>query len=176
MPSQAILKEKEAVVAQLTERLQGATAAVVVDYKGITVEDDTKLRKTLREAGVNYTVVKNSLLSRAADNAGYGELKDVLTGTTALATSDEDLVAQKLLNDYAKTNDKFTIKGGIFEGKVIDAATVTELANVPPREVLLAMFLGGLNATVTGLARALNAVAEKKGEGAAEAPAEESAE
>lgn len=165
MPSQAILQEKEAAVAQLTERLQKAAAAVVVDYKGITVEDDTKLRKTLREAGVNYTVVKNSLLSRAADKAGYSELKDVLVGTTAIATSDEDsLIAQKLINDYAKTNENFTIKAGVFEGKVVDSATVKELASVPPREVLLSMFIGGLNATVAGLARALNAVAEKQGE------------
>ncbi len=169
MPSLAILKEKEAAVEVLAERLQKAVAAVVVDYKGITVEDDTKLRKTLREAGVNYTVVKNSLLGRAADKVGYSELKDVLAGTTAIATSDEDsLVAQKLINEYAKAHDNFTIKAGIFEGKVIDAATVTELANVPPREVLLSMFIGGLNATVAGLARALNAVAEKQGEGAAE--------
>lgn len=90
MASEKVLEQKKALVAELTERLQSSIAGIVVKYEGITVEDDTKLRKELREAGVKYTVVKNTLLSRAADNAGLAEMKEVLEGTTALATSDED--------------------------------------------------------------------------------------
>lgn len=167
MPSEKVLQEKQQFVANLTEKLSAAKSGVVVSYEGITVADDTVLRRKLREAGVEYAVVKNTLLGRAADNAGYGDLKSVLEGSTALATSTEDeLAAAKLLCEYAEKNEKFQIKAGFFEGKVISAETVKELSKVPPREVLLAMFLGGLNATIAGLARALNAVAEQKGEAA----------
>ena len=167
MASEKVLAQKKEVVAGLVEKLQGSAAGVLVDYKGISVADDTKLRKELREAGVEYAVVKNTLLGRAADNAGYGDLKSVLAGSTALATCAEDeLAAAKVLCEYAEKNENFQIKAGFFEGKVVSAETIKELSKVPPREVLLAMFLGGLNATVAGLARALNAVAEQKGEAA----------
>ena len=170
MPSEKVLLEKQALVADLTEKLNGAAAGVVVDYSGITVADDTVLRRKLREAGVDYAVVKNTLLGRAADNAGYGDLKSVLEGATAIAISKDDALAPaKVLCEYAEKHDNFKIKAGIFEGKVVDAATVTDLSKVPPREVLLSMFLGGLTATIGNLARALNAVAEKQG---ADAPAE----
>ena len=165
MPSEKVLLEKQEVVAKLTEKLNTAKAGVVVDYSGITVAEDTILRRKLREAGVEYAVVKNTLLGRAAENAGYGDLKSVLEGTTAIATSDTDeLAAAKLLCEYAEKNDNFKVKAGFFEGKVIDPATVQSLAKVPPKEVLLSMFIGGLNNMVAGLARALNAVAEQKGE------------
>lgn len=170
MPSEKVLLEKQALVAQLTEKLNAAASGVVVDYSGITVADDTQLRRKLREAGVEYAVVKNTLLGRAADNAGYGDLKDVLAGATAIAISTEDpLAPAKVLCEYADKHDNFKIKAGIFEGKVVSDATVKELSKVPPREVLLSMFLGGLTATIGNLARALNAVAEKQG---ADAPAE----
>ncbi len=170
MPSEKVLLEKQEAVAQLTEKLTAAKAGVLVDYSGITVAEDTILRRMLREAGVEYAVVKNTLLGRAAENAGYGDLKSVLEGTTAIATSDGDeLAAAKLLCEYADKNESFKVKAGFFEGKVIDSATVHSLAKVPPKEVLLSMFIGGLNNMVAGLARALNAVAEKQGEGAAEA-------
>ena len=167
MPSEKVLQEKQQLVADLSEKLGAAKSGVVVSYEGITVADDTVLRRKLREAGVEYAVVKNTLLGRAADNAGYGDLKSVLAGSTALATSAEDeLAPAKVLCEYAEKNENFKIKAGFFEGKVVDADTIKSLAKVPPREVLLAMFLGGLNATVAGLARALNAVAEQKGEAA----------
>lgn len=167
MPSEKVLQAKQAFVSELTDKLNNAVSGVVVNYEGISVADDTALRRKLREAGVQYAVVKNTLLGRAADNAGYGDLKPVLEGTTALAISNEDeLAAAKLLCEYADKHDNFTVKAGFFEGKVISAETVKELSKVPPKEVLLAMFLGGLNATVAGLARALNAVAEKQGEAA----------
>lgn len=172
MPSEQVLQAKQELVAGLTERLTAAKAGVVVDYSGITVADDTALRRKLREAGVQYTVVKNTLLGRAAENVGLADLKEVLEGTTAIATSDSDeLAAAKVLCEYAEKNDNFKVKAGFFEGKAISAETVKELSKVPPKEVLLAMFLGGLNATVAGLARALNAVAEKQGEEAAPAEA-----
>ena len=170
MPSEKVLLEKQALVASLTDKLNAAAAGVVVDYSGISVADDTVLRRKLREAGVEYAVVKNTLLGRAADNAGYGDLKDVLAGSTAIALSTEDpLAPAKILCEYADKNANFKVKAGIFEGKVVSDATVKELSQVPPREVLLSMLLGGLTGTIGNLARALNAIAEKQG---AEAPAE----
>ena len=172
MPNANVLEAKKAHVAELKERITSSKAAVVVSYKGITVAEDTALRKQLREAGVHYEVVKNTILGRAADELELSELKSVLEGTTAIATcADDDLIAEKLLNDYAeKSNKGFEIKAGVFENKVIDADTVKSLAKVPPKDVLLGMLAGGLNSIVAGLARAINAVAEKEG-GAAPAEA-----
>ena len=175
MPSEKILQSKQALVAELTDKLNGAVSGVLVSYQGINVADDTALRRKLREAGVEYTVVKNTLLGRAADNANLSDLKSVLSGTTALALSTQDeLAPAKILCEFAEKNNKFAVKAGFMEGKVMDAATVTALSKVPPKETLLAMLAGGLNATIAGLARALNAVAEKQGAPAeaAEAPAE----
>lgn len=170
MPSQKVLEQKKQFVAELSEQLKGAKAGVVVDYQGINVAADTALRKSLRESGVNYSVVKNTLLGRAADEAGLGELKSVLEGTTALATCDNDeIIAAKLLCEFAEKNNSIKIKAGFYEGKVVDAATVQNLAKVPPKDVLLSMFIGGLNSMVAGLARAVNAVAEQKGEANPEA-------
>lgn len=170
MPSEKVLLQKQALVAELTEKLSGAVAGVVVDYSGITVADDTVLRRKLREAGVEYAVVKNTLLGRAAEGAGYGDLKSVLEGATAIAISTEDpLAPAKILCEYAEKHDNFKIKAGIFEGKVVDDATIKDLSKVPPREVLLSMLVGSLNDTIARLARVLDAVAEKQG---AEAPAE----
>ena len=173
MPSEKVLESKQALVAELTEKLKGSAAGVLVSYQGISVAADTALRRQLREAGVEYAVVKNTLLGRAADAADLSDLKSVLNGTTALAVSKEDeLAAAKILCGFAGKNDSFTVKAGFMEGKVVDAATVTALSKVPPKETLLAMLAGGLNATIAGLARALNAVAEQQAAPAAEAPAE----
>ena len=156
----------------MTETLNSAVAGVLVDYKGISVADDTALRRKLREAGVKYAVVKNTMLSRAAEKAGLDEMKSVLEGTTALATStDDELVAAKILCEYAEKNENFKVKAGFFEGKIISADVVSQLAKIPPRDTLLAMLAGGLNATIAGLARAINAVAEQKGGDAAPAEA-----
>ena len=176
MPSEKILQQKQEAVAALTEKLKNAAAGVLVDYKGINVADDTKLRKELREAGVEYAVVKNTLLRFAAKEVGYDALDSVLEGTTALAQSDGDqVVAAKILTKYAEdSKGKFVVKAGFVDGNVLDAAGVKELANLPPKEVLVAKALGGLNAPITGfvtvlngtmkgLVVALNAIAEKKG-------------
>ena len=181
MPSEKVLEQKKAVVAGLTEKLQGAVSGVIVNYSGITVADDTKLRKDLREAGVDYSVVKNTLLKRAADSLGMNGLEDVLNGTTALAISPSDPVAAaKVLSEFAKkSNGSFTIKAGFVDGKIINADAVKALADLPSREVLVAQVLGGLNAPISGfvnvlngnlrgLVVALNAIAEQKGGEAAE--------
>ncbi len=175
MPSEKILEQKKQLVAQLTEKLQNSVAGVVVSYQGITVADDTKLRKELREAGVHYAVVKNTMLSRAAENVGLSELNSVLEGSTAVAVSESDQVAAaKILCKFAETHKTYKIKMGYVEGKVIDKAGVEELGKLPSKEVLVAKALGGLNApitglvyvlnaNITGLARVLGAIAEKQG-------------
>ena len=174
MPSEKILEQKKQIVAELTEKLKSACAGVIVDYKGINVADDTKLRKELREAGVDYFVVKNTLLSRAAKEAGLEGLDPVLEGTTALAVSKEDHVAAaRILCKFAETNKSIKTKAGFVEGKTIDVAEVENLAKLPSKEVLVAKALGGLNAPITGfgtvlngtmkgLVVALNAIAEKQ--------------
>ena len=158
MPSEKILQEKQAYVEQLSEKIQSSVAGVVVSYKGISVADDTALRRKLREAGVEYSVVKNTMLRRAAEKTGLSDLDSVLEGSTALAVSATDHVAAaKILCEYAEKSKTFEVKAGYVEGKVIDAAGVAELAKMPPKEVLVAKVLGGLNAPISGFANVLNA-------------------
>lgn len=166
MPSEKVLETKKEIVAGLEEKLKTAVSGVIVDYKGISVADDTKLRKELREAGVEYKVVKNTLLRFAAKNAGLEELCPSLEGTTALAVSNEDAVAPaKILGKFAEdSKGKFIIKTGFMEGKVISVEEVTALSKLPGREQLLAMLLSALTGNIRGLAVALNAIAEKDGE------------
>ncbi len=134
---------------------------MVVDYKGISVADDTKLRRELRQAGVEYAVVKNTLLSLAARKTGYDALSGVLEGTTALAVSSDPVAAAKLLSKLRRrVQGQFTVKGGFVEGKVISAAEVSQLAKLPAREQLVAMALGGLNAPITGFVTVLNPTSE----------------
>ena len=158
MPSEKVLKQKQEQVEALTQQLKDATTGVIVDYKGINVADDTKLRKELREAGVNYMVVKNSLLRRAVDNVELSELRDVLVGTTAIALCEDYSSAAKILCKYADSSKgKFTIKAGYVEGGAIDAAGVIALSQLPSREELVAMVLRGLNAPIAGFANVLSA-------------------
>ena len=173
MPSQIALESKKQVVAQLKEKLTSAVSCVIVDYKGITVADDTKLRKELREAGVEYKVVKNSLTGRACEEAGYGEMKQYLTGMTAIAISKDDAVAPaKILKKYSDKVKSFQILAGYVDGAVVNEATVNELADIPSREVLVAKFLGSIQSPLYGFAYAIQAIIDKDGE-AAPAPAEE---
>lgn len=158
MASDKIIQRKQQEVADLVEKIRGSVSGVLVDYKGINVADDTKLRKELREAGVEYAVIKNSILRRAVDEVGYEGLKDVLVGSTAVALSETDaVVAAKILSKQAKASKgKFTVKAGFVEGNVIDEVGVTSLAELPSREELVAMTLRGLNAPIAGLANVLN--------------------
>lgn len=171
MPNAKVLAEKKAVVAELSEKMKNAAAGVLVDYKGITVEDDTKLRAELRKNNVEYAVVKNTLTRFAAKEAGYEELSPILNGTTALAISmDDSIMPAKLIGAFAKKNKNFEIKAGFIDGKVVDVDTVQRLADLPSKEILLAMVLGTMSAPIASLARAIKAIAEQKG-----APAEEAA-
>ncbi len=174
MPSEKALQQKQEFVEQLSEKLNRAVAGVVVKYAGINVADDTALRRKLREAGVEYTVVKNTMLRRAAEQCGLSELDSALAGPTALALSETDhVVAAKILCEFANTHPNFEVKAGFVEGKVVGADQVKELAKMPPKEVLVAKVLGGFNAPISGLVHvlnanlrglvvALNAIAEKK--------------
>ena len=165
MPSGKVLEEKKQVVVQLKERMSNATSGVFVDYKGITVAQDTKLRAELRAAGVEYSVVKNTLTRFAANEIGYTDLDLILNGTTALATSNTDQVLPaKVLVDFAKKNEKFTIKAGFVDGKVIDAVAVKQLASLPNRDGLLSMLLSALQGNLRGLACIIQAVADKQSE------------
>lgn len=162
MPSQKILEQKQAAVCELVEVLKNSSSGVLVDYKGISVTDDTKLRADLRKAGVHYKVVKNTLLSLAMKEVGLEGLDGVLSGTTALAANSTDaLAAAKILSGFAKKNDKFTIKAGYMDGEVINAETVTALSKIPSKEVLIAQVLFGLNSCISGLAIALDQIAKK---------------
>jgi len=171
LPNAAVLKEKQAIVAELAEKMKTASAGVLVDYKGINVANDTKLRRELRNAGVEYSVVKNTLTKLAAHQVGFEALDEHLNGTTALAISPSDPVAAaKILHEYAKnSNGAYTIKVGFVDGKVITAAEVEELATIPSREGLLTKLLYCLTNGPRSLAIALNAIAEKNSEGTAEA-------
>ena len=184
MPSTVVLEKKKAQVAALTDRIQNSCAGVVVEYKGINVADDTKLRKELREAGVVYTVVKNSILQRAAENVGFELEGSVLEGTTAVATSAEDYVAAaRILNAYAEKHDNFNIKTGYLDGAIIDNAKIVSLAKLPSREILLATVCNAFNAPIAAFARAVQAIVDEGGAEeclakkapAEEAPAEEAA-
>lgn len=173
MPSQNILELKQQQVAEIKANVEAACAGVLVDYSGISVADDTKLRKELREAGVNYTVVKNTLLRKAVEGTDLSELDPFLNGTTALAVSNDDHVAAaRILCKYAEGNESFTIKTGFMDGKVIDLATINSIAKLPPRDILLATVCNAFNAPISALARALQAVVDKGGEAAPEAAAE----
>lgn len=162
MPNAVVLEQKQQQVAALKEKLAAAITGVVVDYKGITVADDTALRKELRENGVNYFVVKNSILGRAIEGTDLEEIKNVLEGTTAIALSNEDYTAAaRILCKYAESNDNFKVKSGFLDGKVVDVATIDSLAKLPSKEVLLATVLGAFQAPIAAFARAVQAIVDK---------------
>ena len=175
MPNAKVLSEKQAIVAALVEDLKAANSGVLVDYKGITVAEDTALRHELRENGVEYAVVKNTLLRRALDDVELGELDGVLSGTTSMAISKEDPIApMRIVNKYAKQmGDRFNIKAGFMDGKVLPLDDVFALAELPSKDALLGQVLGMMLAPITSLAIVIKAIAEKDGQPAAEAPAEE---
>lgn len=159
------LQAKEAVVSEVKDKLGKASSVVLVDYKGINVEDVTELRKRFREAGVDYKVYKNTLFKRASSELGYEGLHEHLQGTVAAAFGYKDAVAPaKTLNQFIKDHPKtpISLKGGLVEGKVMGAGDVKALGDLPSREVLIAMLLGGLQGSIRNLAYALNTIKEKK--------------
>jgi len=180
VPNAKVLEQKKALVAELAEKMKKAAAGVLVDYKGINVVDDTKLRADMRKADVDYTVYKNTMIRLAAREAGLEGLDPFLSGTTALAMSETDVTAPaKVVVDYAKKiQGKYEVKAGFIEGRVVSAKEIEAIAALPPKEVLIAQVLGGLNAPITGfvnvlnanlrgLVVALNAIREKRESGAA---------
>ena len=181
MPNAKVLSEKQAVVAGLIETLKSSASGVLVNYEGITVAEDTNLRNELRKAGVEYAVVKNTMVRRALDDTGLSELDDVLHGTTSLAVSKEDPIApMRVIHKFAKglEGDRFVIKAGFMDGKVLPLADIAALAELPSKEVLLGQVLGMMLSPITSLAIVIKAIAEKGGvpaEKTEEAPAAEAA-
>ena len=167
MASEKVLASKKEKVAQLAELLKNSKAGALVNYEGITVEEDTKLRKELREAGVNYFVVKNTLLLRAFKECGIEGFEEALNGTTALAVSSDDQTAPaRILGKFAEKagDEKFNLKAGFVEGEVYDQAGVIALSKIPSKDTLLAQLVGSLQGPLQKLAATLNAVADKKKE------------
>ena len=165
MPSEKILQAKKEAVEQLVEKLKAAQSGVLVDYIGINVADDTKLRRELREAGVEYTVVKNSILRFAAKEAGLEGLTPYLSGSTAIALSNDDPVAPaKILGKFADdSKGKFTLKAGFLDGEVLDQAQVIELSKTPSKEEILTMIIMALVSPIKGIAVALDKIANTDG-------------
>ena len=161
MPSEKVLESKKVIVADLVERLKAAQAGVIADYRGLTVAQDTELRAKLREAGVEYTIVKNTLTRFAANEVGLEGLDPVLHGPTALATSSTDVVAPaKVLVEFAKANEQLEIKAGFVDGKVIDANEVKVYASIPNKETLISKMMGSLQAPIGSLVRTLDEIAK----------------
>jgi large subunit ribosomal protein L10 len=167
MANAKILAEKQLAVNEVAEKLKSSSCTIVTDYRGLNVAQVTQLRKTLREAGIEFTVLKNSLARRATATAELTELDEFLTGPTAIAFSNDDLVSPaKILTDFAKKNDKLTVKAGVVEGRVVGYDQIKALADLPSREGLLSMLLSVLQAPVRNFALAVKAVAEKQEGGA----------
>ena len=163
--SEAAIAKKESLVQAAAEKFESAASVVIVDYRGLTVEEVTNLRKQLREAGVEMKVIKNSILSRAAKKVGLDGLDEVFTGPTAVAFSNDDVVAPaKIIDEFAKDAKALEIKGGVIEGKVSSVEQITALAKLPNREGLLSMLLSVLQAPVRNVAYAVKAVEEKNEE------------
>ncbi|GFN37024.1 50S ribosomal protein L10 [Tepidimicrobium xylanilyticum] len=168
------IEEKKQVVEEITDKVKKAQGVVLVDYRGLNVEEVTQLRRKYKEAGVEYKVYKNTLMRFAFKNAGYEEFNQFLTGPNAIAFGFDDPVqAAKITHEFAKQNDKLEIKAGIVDGKIIGVDEIKNLANLPSKEVLIAQALAGLNGPIAGFANvlqgtirslvyALNAVKEKQ--------------
>ena len=154
---------KQPVVDEIKAMLDGAVGAVVVDYRGLTVEQDTKLRKQLREAGVSYKVYKNTMIRFAAKGTAFEALEPNLEGPTALAVSKEDATAPaRILAEFAKKADKLEIKGGVVEDTYYDAKGMQVIATIPSREVLLGKLLGSMQSPITNFARVIKQIAEQQ--------------
>ena len=162
------------IVQAIADDIKDAQSVVLVDYRGLTVAQDTELRKQLREAGVIYKVCKNTMMKRAFEGTEFAGLEEYLEGPSALVVSKDDATAPaRIICKFAKTAEALEVKAGVVEGNVYDAAGINELSKVPSREELLSKLLGSLQSPITNLARVLNQIAEQGGAGACEAAAEE---
>ena len=156
MPNAKVLEQKQAIVDELAQKIESAAAGVFVDYRGLTVEEDTKLRAAMRQEGIEYKVVKNTLTRFAVNKIGMTGLDEILNGPTSLAISQDDPAA-RVISKFAKEYEALEIKSGFVDGKVISISEIKDLADLPSREVLVAKALGGLNAPISGFANVLNA-------------------
>ena len=173
--SEAAKQEKQLIIDEIKSKLDGAQAAVVIDYMGITVAQADEMRKKLREANVDYTVYKNTLMKRAIDGTDFAQLAEVLEGPSAIAISKEDATAPaRVLNNIIKEFQMMEFKAGVVEGNYYDKAAIEEVAKIPSRDELIAKFMGSIQSPIGKFVRTLAAIAEKKpADGAAPAPAEE---
>ena len=175
--NQDVLKSKQNVVSEIEDKFKNSSSTVVAEYRGLSVAEVTERRRALRAEGVEMKVYKNTLASKAADEVGYGDLKNVLTGPNALAFGSDETAAARVMAKFAKKHKALVLKGGIVEGKVVDEATIKELSALPNREGMLSMLLSVLNAPVSSFARVVKAVADAKPADGADAeqakPAEE---
>ena len=163
---------KQPIVQEIADQIKDAQSVVLVDYRGLTVEEDTQLRKQLREAGVSYKVYKNTLMNFAFKGTDFESMSSLLEGPNAIAISKEDATAPaRILAKFAKTADALELKAGVVEGTFYDAAGIKAIASVPSREELLSKFLGSIQSPITNLARVLNQIAEQGGGAAEAAPA-----
>jgi large subunit ribosomal protein L10 len=156
------LQEKQAVVAEVSAQVAHAQTIVLAEYRGIPVSEITTLRANARQSGVYFHVLKNTLARRAVQGTAFETLAEKMVGPLVYSISADAVAAAKVVHEFAKVNDKLVIKAGSFNGKVLDAAGVSALANIPSKEVLLSQLLGVLQAPISGFARVLAAVAEKK--------------
>ena len=160
---------KQPIVQAISEEIKDAQSVVLVDYRGLTVAQDTELRKQLREAGIVYKVYKNTMMKRAFEGTEFEGLQECLEGPSAIAISKDDATAPaRIICKFAKTADKLELKGGVVEGTVYDVAGLTELSKIPSREELLSKLLGSIQSPITNLARVLNQIAEQGGTSASE--------
>ena len=163
---------KKPIVDEISANIKDAASVVLVDYRGLTVEQDTQLRKNLREAGVTYKVYKNTFMNFAFKGTEFEGLSEYLEGPSAVAISTDDATAPaRVLSEFAKTANKLEIKAGVVEGTVYDAKGMAAIASIPSREVLISKLLGSLQSPITNFARVMNQLAEKGGASACEAPA-----
>lgn len=177
---------KQPIVDMISEEIKDAQSVVLVDYRGLTVAQDTELRKQLREAGVIYKVYKNTMMKRAFEGTEFEGLQNCLEGPSAIVISKDDATAPaRIICQFAKTADKLELKGGVVEGAVYDVAGLTEVSKIPSRDELLSRLLGSMQSPITNFARVIKQIAEQGGEAApaeeapaveAEAPAAEAAE
>ena len=172
--NQTVLSGKQAIVSEIVDKMKNSDSTVVCEYRGLSVAEVTELRRNLRAEDVEMKVYKNTMVERACDDAGYTDLKDVLTGPNALAFSKDATAAARVLAKFAKKHKALVLKSGIVEGKVVDEATIKELSALPNREGMLSMLLSCLQSPVSSFARVVKAVADAKEQGTA-APAEAAA-
>ena len=167
---------KQPIVEEISAQIKDSQSVVLVDYRGLTVEQDTRLRKQLREAGITYKVYKNTMMNFAFKGTDFEALAPYLEGPSAVAISTEDATAPaRVLCKFAKEADKLEIKGGVVEGIAYDAKGIGEIAKIPSREELLSKLLGSIQSPITNFARVMNQLAEKGGASECEAPAKEEA-